>query len=457
MVERPKGLYSVKILKTIPISLIWRKDDTHMREVIQGASVSFSLKLLGAGLSFAFNLLLARMLGAEGAGIYFLALTIATFAAIFGRIGLDNALLRFTASNAANRNWAAVKGIYQKGIFLALMASIISSIVMYTISPWLAGYLFFKPELTKHFRLMALAVTPMALFILHAEMLKGLKLIFSSQLIESVAVPSISLIGLYFLGNMFGVMGGIWAYIIAAAFTTLLGYMLWQIATPQTNGLKGYFPAKDLLRSSMPLFVVALMNLLMIWAGSIMLGVWGTKADVGIFNIASRTAALLSFILIAVNSISAPKFAALHAHGDMEALGSLAQGSAKIMVVLASPILLIFVLVPGWVMGLFGPQFLEGSMVLTILAIGQFINVATGSVGYLLMMSGNESLMKNTITASALLNIILNLILIKSWGLIGAAVATAVSLAAMNVILAYMVWVHLKIWTIPIKFGNIGH
>jgi len=59
----------VKILKMIPIPFIWRKADTHMKEVIQGASVSFSLKLIGAGLSFAFNLLVARMLGAEGAGI----------------------------------------------------------------------------------------------------------------------------------------------------------------------------------------------------------------------------------------------------------------------------------------------------------------------------------------------------------------------------------------------------
>ncbi|MDO8444904.1 MAG: flippase [Deltaproteobacteria bacterium] len=449
-----KGIDNVKILKTIPIPLAWHNADTHMKEVIQGASVAFSLKLIGAGLNFAFNLLLARMLGAEGAGIYFLALTIATFAAIFGRIGLDNALLRFTAANASNRNWAAVKGIYQKGIFLVLTASIISSIVMYTISPWLAEYLFFKPELTKHFRLMALAVTPMALFILHAEMLKGLKLIFCSQMIEGVTVPFISLIGLYFLGNMFGVRGGIWAYIIATVFTTLLGYMLWKVATPKTKGLEGKFLIKDLLHSSMPLFVVSVMNLLMMWTGSIMLGIWGTKADVGVFNIASRTAALLSFILIAVNSISAPKFAAMYRQGDIQSLGTLTRCSSKIMAILASPILLIFVLVPEQVMGLFGPQFLEGALVLSILAIGQFINVATGSVGYLLLMSGNEHLMRNTITVSALLNVFLNLIMIKSGGVIGVAVATAISLAGMNLVLAYLVWSRLKIWTLPIIWGN---
>ncbi|MCW8816038.1 MAG: hypothetical protein OQK59_08655, partial [Chlorobium sp.] len=49
--------------------------DVHMLEVINGAAVALVLKVLGAGLTFLFNLVLARTLGAEGAGLYFLALT----------------------------------------------------------------------------------------------------------------------------------------------------------------------------------------------------------------------------------------------------------------------------------------------------------------------------------------------------------------------------------------------
>ncbi|NQU08001.1 MAG: hypothetical protein HQ583_05525, partial [Candidatus Abyssubacteria bacterium] len=44
--------------------------DGHMLEVVNGASVALVLKVLGAGLAFGFNILLARMFGAEGAGIY---------------------------------------------------------------------------------------------------------------------------------------------------------------------------------------------------------------------------------------------------------------------------------------------------------------------------------------------------------------------------------------------------
>ena len=47
-----------------------------MHDVLQGSSVALILRVGGAVLALAFNLVLTRLLGAEGAGIYFLALTI---------------------------------------------------------------------------------------------------------------------------------------------------------------------------------------------------------------------------------------------------------------------------------------------------------------------------------------------------------------------------------------------
>ena len=89
--------------------------DKHWREVLEKSFVAFVMKALGAGLGFAFNVLLARMLGADGAGIFFLALTVTTIASVFGRIGLDNTLVRFTAGNAGVGNWSCGQGDLPKG------------------------------------------------------------------------------------------------------------------------------------------------------------------------------------------------------------------------------------------------------------------------------------------------------------------------------------------------------
>ncbi len=90
-------------------------------------------------------------------------------------------------------------------------------------------------------------------------------------------------------------------------------------------------------------------------------------------------------------------------------------------------------------------------MFLTILAVGQFINVVTGSVGYLLMMTGNEKLMRNNTLVVGGVSIVIGSIAIPLWGRVGAALTTSFSLVTLNVAAFYLVWRKLRIWTIPLS------
>ncbi len=190
--------------------------------------------------------------------------------------------------------------------------------------------------------------------------------------------------------------------------------------------------------------------MLLNWAPTFFLGIWGTKADVGVFGAAWRTAMLTSFILVSVNSIVAPKFAALYSQGDMVGLASTARKSAMMMTLFAAPILLLFVVAPEFVMRIFGKGFESGGLLLTILAIGQFVNVATGSVGYLLIMCGRERLMRNNTLVVGVFSVGMNLVFIPLFGALGAAVAGALSLAIFNLGAFYLVWKSLDIWTLPV-------
>jgi O-antigen/teichoic acid export membrane protein len=180
-----------------------------------------------------------------------------------------------------------------------------------------------------------------------------------------------------------------------------------------------------------------------------MLGIWESSANVGIYNAAIKTAMLTSFVLISVNSIAAPKFASLYQNNDMKALGDVSRGTSKIMIILASPILVVFILFPEWVLLFFGEEFQQGSSVLMILAVGQFINVATGSVGYLLQMTGHERLVRNTLLFSAFLLVSLSIMIIPLYGVVGAAFVSASMLAVQNIIMMLLVWKYLNIITFP--------
>jgi O-antigen/teichoic acid export membrane protein len=76
-------------------------------------------------------------------------------------------------------------------------------------------------------------------------------------------------------------------------------------------------------------------------------------------------------------------------------------------------------------MGIFGPDFERGWPVLVIGAVGQLVNCGVGSVGYLLLMSGNQKRLIKVQFAMTVVSVLTNIILIPALGMVGAALASA--------------------------------
>jgi O-antigen/teichoic acid export membrane protein len=105
---------------------------------------------------------------------------------------------------------------------------------------------------------------------------------------------------------------------------------------------------------------------------------------------------------------------------------------------------------PGVILRWFGSDFSEGALALMILAVGQLVNAATGAVEPLLIMSGHEKYVRNNTLASALCNLLLNLLLIPLWGINGAAVADSLTIALQNLTASF--WAQKKLGFSPIAF-----
>lgn len=420
-----------------------------LRELAGGASIAFGLRLIGGGFAFLFNLLLARMFGADGVGIYFLALSLGSVAAVAGKLGMDNALLRFTAVHAEKGQWAAVRGLYRGGVTLSLLASGACSALLLLGAPVLATHLFGRPELVGPIRAMALAVVPVVVALLHVELLRGLHRIFESQLLQWGALRGFPVVVLLVMGTRFGVMGAIWAYTCGAAATALIGILLWRRRTHAASLAKPRFPLDKLLGSAIPSFGVGLLGLAMDWSGIIVLGIFESNHVVGVFSAASKTAILSTYVLAAVNVVAAPKFSALYAKGDAEELARTARSVVLLATLLATPFFLALFTIPETILSLFGTEFTVGAPLLVIIAVGQLVNVLTGPVAYLLMMTGHEHDMRRTLAIFAVLNIALNLSLVPPLGALGAAIATSVSLIGINSMATYLVHRRLSISLVP--------
>lgn len=407
--------------------------DDHLKELLRGATTAASLKIVAALATFGLHLMLGRMLGPEGTGIYFLAFTIVTIVAVLARFGLDNALVRFIAAGEAAGQPERVRGVYRLGVWITATASCVLGGLLCAMAPWFATSVFKDTALAMPLQIMALAVPPFALFVIHAQALQGLKRIRDAIATLSVIAPVLTAMLSIVLIPQFGVSGATGAYAVAAMLTLAFGIWRWRHWTCRYEDNAPRFSIGELLHTSIPLFWIAVMNIIITWVSTLMLGVFASSYEVGLFSAANRTAMLVGFFLLAVNSIAAPKFAALYQENDIQQLRRVANLTNILISVLALPVLLMFAVMPTAIMEVFGKGFEGGAHLLVILSVGQFINVVTGSVGYLLMMTGSEQSMRNSLLMASVMCLILNAVLIPIYKETGAAIATCITVSLQNV------------------------
>lgn len=427
----------------------------HTREVIYSASLALLVKIIAAAGVFALNLVLARMLGASGSGVFFLALSIIIVISTICRVGLDSTIVRFISTCLSVGKVSKVLDIYSKSVNYTLFCTITFTIIMYFTASWLSHNVFHEPLLESQIKIMVFGIVPLSLLAIHAYVFQGLKKIVLHTSVLSVWTPLFALVIMYFFIDKASLEVAAYAYVSASFLTLIIAYISWKVVTSEidTSNIEKV-DSKELLKVSIPVLWIVILNLIITWSPILLLGAWSNSESIGVYSAASRLALLTSFILIAVNSIAAPKFAALYHTRDIEGLQAVYRSSLLLMIFAASPILLAFLIVPEWFMGLFGEEFLVGKNALIILAVGQFVNVMTGSVGQILLMCGYEYILKRIAILCAILSVSLGFALIPSYGLLGAAFSTVVVMIVQNLLATLAVKRMLGINVVPWKRGN---
>jgi O-antigen/teichoic acid export membrane protein len=178
----------------------------------------------------------------------------------------------------------------------------------------------------------------------------------------------------------------------------------------------------------------------------VVLGLLRPAADVGIYQVAAQASAVLSFGLVALNIVCAPQYTRFCAQRDLRRLQGVAVHSARASLGVAGVGFLLLILFGDRILSLFfGPEFRAAYGIMVILSCAQLVNVAVGSVGILLGMSGHERLLARVTAISAALNIVLSVALIEGYGREGAGIAAATSIIFVNVVLWRMVQVKLGV------------
>jgi O-antigen/teichoic acid export membrane protein len=401
-------------------------------EILSKGSSAFIFKIIGSFLGYLFLLLVTKTSGAEAWGIFALCMALLNITSILSRFGVDTSLLRFVAQLKGKTE--EVKGVYFQGISLVLFLSILFSVLLFFFSDIVAELVFRKPHLTPYFKIISFALVPFSIIHINVQTLRGLKKIKEFAFFQHVSKFLFAIIFFFLLTkfynfHQFSVPVYAFTFAVVLVMIVSLLYIFKKFKGIQS---KRIFTNKEIIKTSFPMMLSSSVLLLMAWSDTIMIGIFKTEADVGVYNVALKLAMITGIVLGAVNSIVAPKLSETFNNNKMVEFRKLIKQSTRIIFFSTLPILIILLLFPEFLLSFFGTEFIVAKTTLLILLIGQIVNAMSGSVGFILQMTGKEKVYQNILLLALVFNIALNIILIPKFGIEGAAIASAFSLLLWN-------------------------
>jgi len=436
------NLIKKKFEKLIDSLINLRRDRGQKIRFIKDGTYSFFINVGGNALSMLTGILLVRSLGVSQYGIYSYVLSLIYTLIIPVEFGIPNLIVRETARARARKEPEKIRGIWQWSVIVALIVSVIMIIGAILVA-FLGRDILDQSDIqTLIWGTSIVLLLPM-LHIVSAA-LRGLKHVVIGSMGELIFVQGmfnlflivVILFPIHFTSAMAMVLRAlailISLIIIIVVFIRVTPKEIFK-TIPQISG-------KAWLLSAIPFGLSSGMNVIKKRVSLLILGFFAASSQVGIYQVAVRTATLAAMMIHMLNTIFAPYFASYFAKGEMKKLQRLAETSAIIGFLFAIASTIIYVFFGKFLLRIvFGPELIASYVPLLIMLIGQLINSFTGSVTFLLNMTGHEKQVLWVLGVSALFNVVINLIFTPIWGINGAALATSLSLILTQILMWFIV------------------
>ncbi len=394
------------------------------------------IKALGMPLAFGLQLVLVRVMNVQEYGVYAFAVSWLAIITLVVALGFDVSYLRFIPQYRVNRQWNYLKGILRRGGTLVSTFSVCTGVLF----ACLVFLLVEDPSLRLTLLVMCLLFPVRGLNMLRQAALKGIETPFWAFLPERVLRPVMLAGGcvlLYFL---------ISEPLHASSVMALNLFVMVCLLTLGTIVLRRRLPSQlrnvqadssntsEWLKVSLPLFIMSGLGVIFLRLDVLMVGFLAGKEPTAVYNAASRTAILMTLFITTALAVLSPRISELYYSNNLEKLQRTISIGATLSDVFTFLLFVPFCLFGEYVLALFGEQYIAGLPALVILAAGYLVEAFTVMANILLRVTGYQKISAGLLASALLLNVLLNVTLIPHYGITGAALATAVSTALLNVL-----------------------
>lgn len=430
-------------------------DAIGLKKVTKGALIAFVGWIAIKASMYVYLIIRARVLGPYWLGIYSLGVLVILFVIIFPVMGFDVALSKYVAIYQSEQDRNRVKGLLLFVFSVSIMLSMILTIALFMFSNQIATLIFHDANLARPVRLFSFSI-PFATFcLLLAGGFRGLKDMKDMQLMKFLH-PVLALLFFLALMNFFEskIWPAVYAYIIAHAVVSGIGWrrLIKKLPFLAERGVKYLVNKKEMFSYSLSVFLVSALFFAFNKLDMFMIGFFCTSEKIGLYAPAFHFASIISLPLVVFNQIFSPTIAEYYHNGKMKELKYLFKTVARWVFMISFPVFLFIILFNKEIMLLLGERYLAAYGVLIILGFAQLISASVGSVGSILMMTAYQKILFWITSFTLLLNIALNIILIPRMGMIGASIATGISVILWNILGLIFVFKTVKIQPYNIKF-----
>ena len=385
----------------------------------------FGSNIIGNILMFATTIYLTRAYEPEIYGEFRFIFSFISLAVIVLLLGRDNGIIYFSQNETENK-----EKIIKEEIYFGFSILVLGSFILFVFSPFMVNTFFNENTTLEYFQLSLLMIPLWGVFNLGLAGLKSQGLInytfvLSNLTQRALRIPFFIVLSLYsvsYYSLAFGMILSqmILVYLVVKKIPFLVKFQEIKF----TNFFKRF-------SYSIQLGFNAIIVVLLTKIDVLMVGSFTDNIQVAIYD----TCVMISFVImmpfIALVKSSEPFMKSLV---KVKAVQEKYKNNLKLSIELSLGVLLFILIASKDILYVFGDIYVDGSETLIILSISYLLLITLGSPIEILNMNGFTKSSSIVLIISILINIGLNILLIPMYGIVGASIATGLSLLFSKII-----------------------
>ena len=409
----------------------------HSEEVAKGTFWGLAGNVFLKAFSFIYVIYLARAVSQDDVGIFYLSLSIIGLVGACRDFGLPAALARYVPYYEGRKEGGKVRSLLRSTYVINALSGI-----AFTAALWLGadliGTVYQNPALPGALRLLSSFMLIENLFKAGNGFLQGMADIKSMQAMNAAQ----NLFKLVFTVLFFQLFGPSLAWLIGAF---LLSYVA-AIVLFATNVLHAYsrlskaggeLPWPELFKEIAPfgvvLSLIQVLSTLISYSDRMILGYLLPSAN-GILAIYSLVVTLAMNVMVfpgAVAGIFMPLISRLVGKNDMEAVRAVMRTTQRWMLFITLPFAVVMIAFSReMIAALYGQDYTSGATVMSIFMLGMLLSSFTYVIAFALAGMRLVNLEFKIAMVVAILNVLLNFLLVPFFGMEGSALASVLSFVA---------------------------